>query len=459
MTVRPVEREVGARVKTVAVRAGIGDDSVVVIGAGVDVPFNLPTVSDLVRELAAFAQGDGKQIDAALRKKLPRVRLRFEKVGGDAGDQLVARLFDHPDDAVPALRAISSKLGGSASGPVGEILEALCTMASENRVKPSLVERLAQIAGEPTYIGAGENLLDPDRLVLTPLIRTATRRAFEYALLQTGELTPQERELLEDIVMATSNIENLLAFHFLRFSEASEFADRRTYLYLAWMLWSFLRVRSQGAKWPSPCFYEPLRVLRPKVVTFNYTNYLGSPLADRICHFHGALDHYLRMDDRSVVADDQRLHSAIDPKSVASFVEGLRLDVARGTEIDLPAIVPPLTFKPVLSRDQLLVWAAADGFLQRASAVAVVGYSFAQSDEHFNDLLRKGNPEARISVINPDLFGTAARACKVLNVDPNSLAARRDRAGREVLSAGRLACTRARGEEITRQDLADMLAV
>jgi hypothetical protein len=56
----------------------------VVLGAGADVPFELPTVPDLVRELATFSRTDGQVINKTLRKKIPHVRLNFERVGGDA---------------------------------------------------------------------------------------------------------------------------------------------------------------------------------------------------------------------------------------------------------------------------------------------------------------------------------------------------------------------------------------
>src|SRR4029077_50973 len=53
--------------------------AVVVIGAGADVSFKLPTIPNLVRELAEFSNSDGKAVNAALRGKLPRLQFSFNR--------------------------------------------------------------------------------------------------------------------------------------------------------------------------------------------------------------------------------------------------------------------------------------------------------------------------------------------------------------------------------------------
>jgi hypothetical protein len=70
--------------------------------------------------------------------------------------------------------------------------------------------------------------------------------------------------------------------------------------------------------------------------------------------FHGRLDRYLHVEDRSVVTDDALLKAAVNVPAIAKFVEGLRLDVTKAPQIDMPSIVPPISFKPVMSREQLL---------------------------------------------------------------------------------------------------------
>jgi len=123
------------------------------------------------------------------------------------------------------------------------------------------------------------------------------------------------------------------------------------------------------------------------------------------------------------------------------------LDVRNYPAVDIPAIVPPLSFKPVMSRTQLLAWAGCDTILQAANRIVVVGYSFATADEHFNDLLRHTKSSTRIIVINPDLVTTPVQACRALALDPAWLTAART-AGRESLSLDRLICLKATADEV-----------
>lgn len=123
---------------------------------------------------------------------------------------------------------------------------------------------------------------------------------------------------------------------------------------------------------------------------------------DPVRYFHGQLDNFLQLDTRHLVSGDQDLKAATDAKSIAAFLDKRRLDVLRdGYAPDLPDIVPQLTFKPILPRERLRIWAEVDTLLERASTIAVIGYSFAQVDEHFNDLLRKSASKAQVVVASP----------------------------------------------------------
>ncbi len=102
------------------------------------------------------------------------------------------------------------------------------------------------------------------------------------------------------------------------------FTERRTYLYIAWMLWAFLQVRAASSIRPKPCFYDRVKQLRLDVITFNYTDFLGFPLRNEIIHFHGRLDQYLRMDDRRLITDNPQIGTVVDGRSGAAFIDGLR---------------------------------------------------------------------------------------------------------------------------------------
>jgi len=185
-------------------------------------------------------------------------------------------------------------------------------------------------------------------------------------------------------------------------------------------------------------------------VSFNYTRLYGTHLdASSVCHFHGSLGAYLRVDDRVVVSEEAGLQATtID--GIVDLFGRLRLDVAvdgAPDAIDLPALVPPLTFKPVMSRDQLHTWSRVDDALRKAPVIVVAGYSFAQVDEHFNDLLRKADQEPRVIVLNPDLGGTARRIARILGIDPATMK-KTTIAGHRALRQGQLTCVGCKAEEL-----------
>jgi hypothetical protein len=52
---------------------------VFVLGAGVDLIYDVPLVAQLLPELAKFARSDGLPISKALKEKLPNLRFSFDK--------------------------------------------------------------------------------------------------------------------------------------------------------------------------------------------------------------------------------------------------------------------------------------------------------------------------------------------------------------------------------------------
>ena len=184
------------------------------------------------------------------------------------------------------------------------------------------------------------------------------------------------------------------------------------------------------------------------VITFNYTDFLDPQTVKRVLYFHSSLAGYLRADDRHLVTDDQKQRKALDVDGAVAFLHSLRLDVGQRGALDLPAIVLPISFKPVMSRRQILDWASADKVLQNASHIVVVGYSFGLADEHFNDLLRSTPVTSRVLVVNPNIGAVAERVCDILGVSSSTLSTGTAREF-PVLSSRRLSCLRARAEDVT----------
>ena len=105
----------------------------------------------------------------------------------------------------------------------------------------------------------------------------------------------------------------------------------------------------------------------------------------------------------------------------------------------IPALIPPLRLKPILSHRYIELWSQASDWVKQADHVVVVGYSFNNADEHFNDILRC-HPDRRIDIVVPEatspqfvarmekVFGTAANQYNTVKVNGfNALKAKKIR--------------------------------
>lgn len=427
---------------------------VFVLGAGADVPYGMPTMPSLLRDLAAFAAGPGKPIDLALRARLPHLMFKFDKYAADQGDAMLGQLFGSADnDLITTLRGAVVKLKAEIeSQAVGTMVDRLCDMAERNQLTGQDLADLARLGGDTTDADGVEPLLDPRRLTLSATPSRALRTVFQRALTHAADFTAEEREAFEYFIVATSDIESLLAFFFLRFPNGT-LAEKKNYLYLVWMLWAFLRCKSTGRTQIGESVYGKLARFGADVITFNYTNFFDPVTSKRALYFHGSLDTYLRLDTRQLVRSDETFRNAVTIDSIAHAMTAVRLDVQDYPLLDIPSIVPPTAFKPLMSRQQLRTWATADDMLQEAAQVVIVGYSFAIADEHFNDILRNLHTHTKVVVVNPDKSGPLQAVCRVLGLDAASLVVSQ-RNGAEVLTRGRLAYVVATGEMLND----DMLA-
>jgi hypothetical protein len=300
---------------------GLTKRPVIILGAGADVGHGLPTIANLMYELAEFARGDGAKVDAILRDKIKYLRFTFDKFAGDRSGALLTQLFEATSDFATTINRAAEKLSADPDmASVGDVIGRLCRLAADNQVSGQTLQALAHLAGEVGDVGAIEPLLDPQHILLTSIPSNAIRKAFQQALARGSSLTEEERDVLELFVVATSNVEQLLSDYFTRYCVGSA-ADRRTYLYLVWMLWAFLRSRSSTASPPSSSIYSSLPQLGGEIVTFNYTNFFEKETLPHVHFFHGRLDQYLRIDTRELVVNDPDLR---DAKGVDSIVPFLR---------------------------------------------------------------------------------------------------------------------------------------
>jgi hypothetical protein len=174
----------------------------------------------------------------------------------------------------------------------------------------------------------------------------------------------------------------------------------------------------------------------------NYTAFLEQSLGtDQTIYFHGGLSEYVRMDTRDLLPVDDILNC--DPAQFIREVVAPNVDVShedlRQQRHVIPALVPPLRLKPILSHKYIELWSQASDWVKQADHVVVVGYSFNNADEHFNDILRC-HPDRRIDIVVPEatspqfvarmekVFGTAANQYNTVKVNGfNALKAKKVR--------------------------------
>jgi len=436
--------------------------TVYILGAGVDRALGLPLADGLLRELDAFAKGDGKAISQAIKNKLGggrRVRFNFEKYVSNQGEGFAERILTDAS-MVTVLEGVLDKLGGGASEgavAVREVFEKLSAIRKANELTEGSAQAIATLAGESSEM-ADDTVLSMRGIGLTPTTRNAVVRIFRDAQSAPG-LAETEREALSSVVAAMTNFEELLTELFAGFYTGKS-TDIRNYLYVSWLLWVYMRWKSLSAQSQVagvPNFYSHLSSLSTddSIITFNYTALCDLP-ADRTVRFHGDCLSYIRQDRGELFSSDEAVTSAQDLDALEKFMNGLDMNVEEH-RVFLPAVVPPSAMKPVINRAFITRWAQAEQLMADSELLVVVGYAFNRIDSHFNDLFRAAGAGKRVAVINPDMESTRTAVCRLLGVEPSTLS-NVTMAGTTVHRSSHLLLVPARGEDVSEALLAGIRA-
>ncbi|MXY80350.1 MAG: hypothetical protein F4Y94_11895 [Chloroflexi bacterium] len=394
-----------------------------ILGAGADVPFGVPLADGLLGALNDFTQGDGASLGKILRRKLGRFQFGFEKYASDQGEGFAERVL-HDPKLTADLGAALSKIPDDDEGLLGavrEMLSRLDQIREANMLNAETSATFAGAAGEGEEM-ADESLLRLRGITLSPMPRNAMVTVFRNACSTPG-LVGDERDAIQRVVSLMTNFEDLLTELFAGFYTGHA-SNQRKYLYVSWLLWAFMRMRSfephvTRAKHSS--FYDRLDNLSndDSLITFNYTRFDSCP-PDRVVRFHGDCTGYIRYDRGELMTTDSIATNIASIDDIERFVEGLDIDISAG-RIFMPAIIPPATLKPVLNSHFVKLWSDAAEVLNDADLLVGVGFSFNPVDRHFNDLFRKAAGQKRTAILNPDLDGTTAAICALLGQDPQAL--------------------------------------
>jgi hypothetical protein len=429
-------------------------DVVFVLGAGVDRVLGLPLLNTLFRDLGDFARGSGKAINKAIRSHAKPLPLDLETYGGDQAENLGQKLLGSHPHLLPKIITALDKHRDSANPRVKTIkslMKKLEVIANENELNEVMMSELSRLTGQVDS-GVTDTLLDPNHIAFRPKARDAIKAVFTQVLDEIPDLTLEEKKAFAEVIALLSNFEELLADLFTGYF-TNHVPDQKKYFYLAWLFWAYIRHKEEVARSKRDLsFYKTLSdnsVSGDNIVTFNYTDFFDDRTRPSNGYFHGDNKAFIRFRTREYVTNDVQAKNASTLQSMAAFIDGLQTDWTKEPpEVSLPAIVPPLAMKPIICTEYLDRWYHCGQKIRKAKTIFIIGYSFSVADEHFNDLIRKGNKEARLIVVNPDIEAVVNRVCQTLDHDETGLQVANIQ-GLECLQDHRLTFVKAKAEQIT----------
>lgn len=376
-------------------------NKVIIIGAGVDKSngINMPLANQLIIELVKFTENEGKLISEAVKKQLPNMRFSFKSFVKNGIDNILERdTQEETTKLVEKVNTLSENYNTDRIKLFMAISSKLKDIKVGNFIDDDTIEIIKNIFNEDELPDITENsLLDLKFFTFTDLFKKVIGRLLEESIgLKQRSDEAGDIELYNLLLNEFLDFEKLLVDTFIGFYTKKN-SDIKKYIYISWMLWAYLCWKEKRI---SASLDElPVYSCIPQewnIITFNYTSF------SRICnpnalYFHGALNEYIRLDNRNVVGID--LNNLNTTDDIKNFLEGLNQNMDKEIYY-IPSIIPPLKLKPVISTKFLETWHKGKELIENAGELIVVGYSFASADEHINDILRQYKNK-KVTIINP----------------------------------------------------------
>jgi hypothetical protein len=430
----------------------VSKDVVFVLGAGVDRALGLPLLNTLFRDLNEFVIGSGAAINKAIRNHVKSIRFNLQTYGGDEAENLGQKLLGSHPHLLPKILAALEKhpdAGNANVAAIKTLMTKLSAIADENELDAAMIAQLSRLTGEENA-GVGDTLLDTNHIAFRPKVRQAMKTLFTQVSGEIPNLTREEQDAFAEVITILSNFEELMATLFTGYF-TKHIPDQKKYFYLAWLLWAYIRHREDaGRTQRDRSFYKTLSEVGPGggIITFNYTDFFYGDERPRNGYFHGDCKSFIRFHTREYVTNNVQIKDANTLDRMIDFINGLHVDwTTDPPEVSLPAIVPPLAMKPIICSEYLERWYECGQTIKKAKTIVILGYSFGVADEHFNDLVRKGNKTAKLIVVDPSLEAVVNRVCQTVNQDKATLRPANVR-GLQCKTGGRLMFVKAKAEEI-----------
>ncbi len=396
-----------------------------ILGAGADrtTGIEFPMANTLLPAITQYLDGDGKAVDAALRDALPGLRFTFVRLINNAVDNLTNREIGELKSVIKRVQVVVDSIADDSSIVkkqgmlIVRLFNKLVGVATESQIDDETYNLIKEVFPEDAQdIDSHDSIVDIHKLPLSETFKTI----FKTTLKQS--LTTSSNDVATALGMDMLDVEKLLIDKFLGFYN-NKSSEIKNYIYISWCLWAFLvhrqeKVLSTYNGSPLP-FYGNIPA-GIKAITLNYTSFLEKTLGRENCvYFHGGLAEYVRMDTRDLIPIENI--AGCNPAQLITDEVAPNIVVTdENTENQrhvIPALVPPLRLKPILSHKYIELWHKASEWVQQADKIVVVGYSFNAADEHFNDIMRV-NHGKKFDVVGPCVHDQAfiVRIEKVLGV-------------------------------------------
>lgn len=385
-------------------------DHLLIIGAGVDRTegIDFPLANTLLAGVARYLENEGKEVDKVLREMLPGLRFNFNNMIARAVDKIATREAHEQKAMVARVQEAIQNLPEDQSAIIkhGELIIRLFNKLAVIAEQSFLDEETELLIKEVFPNNAhdfidSESILDIHRLSLSDTFKSVLKHTLKMGL------SGQSHAVAEALGADMLNIETLLIEKFLGFYNDKP-ADIKNYLYISWALWAYLvdkqKIVVTNYENQDLPFYGSIHD-SIKALTLNYTSFLENRLGiENTIYFHGGLAEYVRMDTRDLLPIEN-----ISKCNPAEFIKNFvmpNIDVTNESITQqrhvIPALVPPLRLKPILSHKYINLWSKSSSWVKESKHIIVVGYSFNNADEHFNDILRCANDGKKIDIIAPE---------------------------------------------------------
>lgn len=435
-----------------------------ITGAGVDRTsgIDFPLANTLLADVTRYLDGPGQQVDEALRDMLPGLRFSFNSMIARAVDKIATRESHEQKAMVQRVQIAIANLPEekAAIRKHGELIirlfNKLATIAEHSQLDDETENLIREVfPRDADDLIDSDSILDIHKLSLSDTFKTVLKRTLKLGL------SSDRHEVAAALGADMLNIESLLIEKFLGFYNDKP-ADIKNYLYIAWALWAYLVTKQKEVLEAHGANALPFYGSIPngvRAITLNYTAFLQHRLgAAQALYFHGGLAEYVRMDTRDLLAIEG-IHTC-DPAQFIRECVAPNVDVAhedlRQQKHVIPALVPPLRLKPILSHRYIELWSQASSWVRESKHIVVVGYSFNNADEHFNDILRS-HPDRKIDVVVPEATSHefVARMEKVFGISANQYSTVKVN-GHNALKAKKVRLIAAKADEI---DVAKLFSV